>query len=323
MRLEEIPFITHAPRDGRDVVLQPWHDHDKREWDMYFEARPGDFVRIAMIEYHSGIFYSTRQVVNSDVEMPLVGLVAQHLSFKGIPRLLFSLVDDFNMLCACLKKVAIFASLEDDCSSLLIRSELEYLFSLVRAMYDILQKLVGKIAKLLDPQDGGSRISQMPDSFAKIVLDGDRIRSIEELECKYSLPLPLARFYHSRATIFRQVRSTRVAIEHHGKNIPEVFVTENGPGIRTSGLPLWEEIAVWSMHDIQPNGIGSVQSLAAFLADSCLDTCASLETALRAVIDRNLLPPPIVAGAKTFYRNPLAAELISLEEIIRSPWRCS
>jgi hypothetical protein len=322
MRLEEIPFITHVPRDGRGVLLQPWYDHDKGEWDMYFEARPGDFIRIEMIEYHSGIFYSHRQVVNSDFEMPLVGLVAQHLSFKGIPRLLFSLIDDFNMLCACLKKIAIFSSLEDDCSSSLIRSELDYLFSLVRAMYDILQTLVGKITRLLVPQDGGSCISQMPDSFAKIVLDGDTIRSPEELMRKYSLPLPLARFYHSRATIFRQVRSTRVAIEHHGKNIPDVFATENGPGIRTSGLPLWEEMAVWSMHDIQPNGIGSVQSLAAFLTDSCLDTCASLESALREVIDRNLLPPPIVADAKTFYRNPLAAELIGLEEMVRSPWRC-
>jgi len=322
MKLEEIPFITHVPRDGRNVLLQPWYDHGKGEWDLYFEASPGDFVRIAMTEYHSGIFYSHRQVANSDFEMPLVGLVAQHLSFQGIPRLLFSLIDDFNMLCACLKKITIFTSLENDSSSFLIRSELEYLSSLVRAMYDILQMLVGKITRLLVPQDGGSCINRMPDSFAKIILDGDRIRPVEELLRKYSLPLPLAHFYHSRAVIFRQVRSVRVAIEHHRKNIPDVFVTESGPGIRTSGLPLWEEMAVWSMHDIQPNVIGSVQSLAAFLAYSCLDACASLELALREVVDQSLLPRAIVAGVKTFYRNPLAAELIGLQEIVRSPWRC-
>lgn len=320
MRLEEIQFISHVPRDGRTLLMQPWFNHESNQWHMYFERSPGDFIEIAMVDYYHGIYFSSAPAAEGDMEIPLANLVAQHLTFKGVPKVLFSLVDDFNMLCACLKKISMLSGVSDNYSTFLVQSEIEYLFSLVRAKFDIMQMLIKKIASLLTPQDGGRPISALPDSFAAIALSGDQVRSEDEIITKWNLPHPLAQFYHASAAVFRQVRSVRVAIEHCGKNVPAVFVTNQGLGIQTSGLALWGEMEVWSMHEIQANGIGSVRSLASFLALYCIDSCSSLERALRSIIDPGLLPPAIVSESTIFFRNPLSSELLGLEGVIRSPW---
>lgn len=313
MNLAEVPYISHVPRDGRVLLLQPWFDSATGTWHMYVEATPGDYIRLQVVGFSAGLYYASAPASSDDLDIPLANLVAQHLSFRPVGYALYCLVDDLNMLSASLKKIDIFGQEDIETASFLIESELEYQFSLVRAMYDLLQKIAKEITSLLHTQDGKVPVAALPGSFAAVALSGDRPRTEEELREKYSLPTPLVTFYCAHSRVFRQLRAIRVAIEHHGKRVPSVFKTEQGFGISTEGLPEWSALEVWKQHSILPNNIGSVKALSSFLAQTFLRACNDFEDALRKVIAPDLMPSAVSSGNRVFFTNPLVGYLSGLE----------
>ena len=322
MKLDEIPYLSHVPRDGRDLLLLPWYDANDESWHLYLEAQPGDFIKMQNGAVSSGLYYAEHPASSSDLEILLATLVAQHLSFPPVARALYSLVDDLHLLSASLEKLELVRHVANGRakSSFLVESELEYMFTLVRAMYDLLQKMAKEVASLLRTHDGKAVVAQLPGSFARAALDDDRPRTVEELQAKYSLPDPLASFYSAHSPRFIKFRAIRVDIEHHGRRIPMVFETEHGFGISTEGPPHWSSLEVWGQHTLLPNDIGSVRALAVYLAQSFLETLNDFEAALRRVIAPELLPPAVAHENRVFMTNPLIHNLSHLATAAASPW---
>jgi hypothetical protein len=325
MKLSEIPYISHVPQDGRVLMFQPWYENASHSWHLYHEARPDEFIKMQIEGFVSGIYYAASPALDVDLKLPLATLVAQHLSFPSIAQKLYSLVDDLHLLSASLEKLELFSlhKTTKGAVSFLVESELEYQFTLLRAMYDVLQKMIKEVVSLLRNPDGKPVIAELPDSFASIALNGDKPKSVEELQMKYLLPESLASFYFTHSTFFLSVRTIRVAIEHHGKRLPAVFETERGFGISTKGSAAWSTLEVWRQHELLPNDIGSVRALSIFLAQSFLKALDDFNSALSKVISPNLLPPAISMGNHIYLTNPVVGHLSNLATNAASPWRVS
>jgi len=322
MLLNEIPFITHVPQDGRKIMLLPWHTTDVVCWHMYAPIAPENFIRMQVVNVSSGIYLAESPAATSDLEFPLATLVVQHLSFPTVLPSLNCIVDDLHLLSASLAKIELVKKFETNkgVASFLIESELEYQFTLVRSMYDVMQKMVKRVAKLLHTEDKKAMFAELPDSFATMALDGDRVRNEDELVAKYALAKPIAAFYFVHSRRFQQFRSIRVDIEHHGKRLPTVFETGRGFGISTRGSSSWSDLEVWKQHELLPNDIGSVRALSGFLARSIIDVLNDFNSAFLAVIPVNALPPAVSKGYRVFLTNPLIGQLSKLDAIAASPW---
>lgn len=322
MKLDQIPYLSYFPRDGRILLLQPWYDFEAGTWHMYSSLTEDDCVRLQMASMTAGTYYARRPAHPKDIIFDLGTLIAQHLSFPAVVPRFYSLVDDIQLLSASLEKLELIRQSvkEPMKATFLIVSEVEYLFMLVRSMYDLLQKIAKELGKLLCRVDGSPVLLQLPDSFAQVILDGDAPRTEAELITKFRLPKQLASFYVHEISTFVCLRDIRVSIEHHGKPLPSVYITENGPGISTEGPPGWTALPVWKMHDLLPNGVGSVRALTAFLAKSFISTLNTFAQALRAVIAPALLPTAVSDGNDLYLTNPTIHQLSGLDVIITSPW---
>lgn len=108
------------------------------------------------------------------------------------------------------------------------------------------------------------------------------------------------------------MRNIRTDIEHHGKRIPTVFEMPEGFGIDAKGSETWSGLPVWKQHPLEPSGIGSVDELSKFLAQSVLSVLDDLATALEQFIPVEALPKALFKGNKIFLRNPLIKHLSQL-----------
>lgn len=322
MQLSEVPYISNVPSDGRAVLLQPWFSGT--EWFSYVDAPSGEVYRALPGSMDSGIYYAQSPASEVDLEFGLGTLIAQHLSFSPVADQLYKLVEDIHMLSASMEKLDLIWRTVADTrgAQFLIETELEYLFVLLRAMYDVLHKVVREVTPLLQGPDGRRVVQELPDSFRPMVLKGKPQvrRTADDLSKSFGLPRALARWYENEAERFQIIRDVRVGIEHQGRRIPPVYTTERGFAVGTKDYGAWSRLEVWRRHELLPNDLGSVRALAASLAESFLGTLDRCADALRRVIDPALLPAPVSAGNKVFVTNPYIGRLGDLPKLIASPW---
>ena len=93
-------------------------------------------------------------------------------------------------------------------------------------------------------------IQELPDSFARVVLDGDRPRSADEIAQRFGLPSPLAKFYANDSEFFRTLRDLRVGIEHYGNQLPTIFSLDDCLAVPVGEHP-WSELGVWDEQELK------------------------------------------------------------------------
>ena len=257
-----------------------------------------------------------------DFEFSLGTFVVQHLSFGEIVNTLSTLVSDLHNCSAVLEKFLLISNQDKslmDGKHLLLSTELEYLVIVIRSIYDLLQKLSKYAAALIrNPEKPQIRGISLPDSFAKIVLDGERVRSTDEIRNKFNLPESLAKFYASKAIHFKWLREFRVAIEHHGHNPPIIFDLDDGVAVSLRDYP-WNTLSVWQDNQdfIRNNHLGSLHAVFVYLISEVIETTSQYSNAFSEAI---LLPPAVEPGIKFYVRNYFSHHLVDLNHTMQSPW---
>lgn len=320
--IERLPFVHAAPRDGRRVVLQSYFDADVSDWFLFLEVKPGLLGRIAGGEPVYG-GYLSREVADPvrDVEFPLATLLTQHLSFPKIIGRLSGIENDFHQCAAIMEKYhLIWSQLPQSSvrSGLLIASELEYLFLVTRSLYDLVHNVVCEVASLLVVLDGTNRRAarQMPDSFRAVAMNGDELRSGDEIRAKYGLPAAIANWYVHEAPAFKELRRIRDGIAHHGRTVPTIFELPEGFALDvTSGV--WEEFAIWPPNLRVGEKFGSVRALFAAAIGNAFDATTRLVTAIRSSVQ---LPASVGQDVHSFLRSPFGTRLVELPTILAAPW---
>jgi hypothetical protein len=205
-------------------------------------------------------------------------------------------------------------------ASLLAASGLEHLVVVIRSTYDLLQKFIKSAAAIVYRVDDRERklIQELPDSFARVVLDGDNPRSADEIAQRFGLPSPLAKFYADDSEFFRTLRDLHVGIEHHGNQLPTIFALDDGLAVPVGDHP-WSELGVWGEQELKiENRFGSLRTVYGYLIQHTIDTLNAFPAAYRSCV---AVPPALSPGIKVFLRNPYGRHLVGLPRLICDPWR--
>jgi hypothetical protein len=197
-------------------------------------------------------------------------------------------------------------------------TELEYLVTLCRTTFDLLQEMIASVWKtrvqLFDKSsEAHRRAHSLPKTFSKMVLhEKGRLRTAAEIEAKFHIPKPMAERYELIAPFFSELRRVRDRIVHSGSSFGMIFDTERGFCVDPKREP-FSTFGNWRPEHYYNDNIASVLP---WIADTILKTigaCSGLIEAFASVIP---LPPPIAPGYMIFvrgYHNDVFAQLLSID----------
>lgn len=243
--LAKVPYISNVPRDGRTVRLQPFWDRDAGEW-VPLHPVGGSLMRLRA-EPVSGLYWGQEpENTTADLYIPLCNLIHQHVSWPSVAGSIRGLEEDFHNLGAVLNNYQLISNAaisSQPAATHMIATELEYLLSIVRSMYDGLQSVCRNLAMLIKRPNALERrlIADLPGSFAGIALSGKTVRSEDEMISRFQLPSALARFYHEEGPVFEILRSVRGDIEHYGASTGIVVNVDRGLAMLAAGKQSWQE----------------------------------------------------------------------------------
>jgi hypothetical protein len=316
--LKKLPYLDMSALDGRTVNLMPlW---DGTNWHMWFDTEvgliAGKIVDTAEVDY-----VAKTAARPTDLFIPFVHIAWQQCSWREVCPLIVAINQDFHNMGTSVAKLKHFQqfrdSLGDRGAHKFALTELEYLVTLCRTTFDLLQEMIAWIWKstvrLNDPAAEAFRLAHpLPKTFSKMVLlEKERVRSAAEIEAQFGLPLPLSEQYAQAAPFFSDLRRVRDSVVHGGSGFGMIFDTERGFCVDPKIRP-FNTFQNWCPEHYYNENIASVLP---WIADTILKTinaCSSLMHAFGSVVQ---LPPPIAPGYAVFvrgYHNEAFTELLSI-----------
>ena len=272
--IDQIPYITNVPRDGRSLILLPFFDDTRNEWCQFISSKADKFINIPINDLVEGLYLARSPANPSTDYFHFLGtFIFQHLSFKKVALRYLQLEKTAHYFAACLENYhRITSSSGNSGDSLLIEAELGNLLVLVRRFYDLLQKVIKEAGALVKDEDDLSRslLHGLPDSFADILEYKKRTRTRNEIIEKWNLPKPIADFYFGEVKQFLLIWSIRVDLEHHGKSIGTIFGHRDGYAVSILSPP-WRDFPIWNAATKRPNDLGSIRAIMAYLIYDALD----------------------------------------------------
>jgi hypothetical protein len=222
--------------------------------------------------------------------------------------------DDFHMLGTSAAKLRhLFETRDQIDRSLLgsfVQTELEYMLTVSRSVFDLLQEAAAafwnKRVMLLDEAAQKAR-RPLPGTFSKVVLEGNRPRSAEEIARRFGLPDVVASQYAKDAATFAHLRTLRDRIVHGGSSVDMIFVTEKGFCVSPTH-PAFSDFS-WSQAHHYNEAIVSLLPWVANVVARTVGACTDLMNAFATVIQ---FPPEIAPGYRIFVRDPAGIELALL-----------
>lgn len=280
--------------------------HDGTEWHLWIPA--GEQL-IKMKGWPAEGFYFSKQAENpSDVQLVFLEFIAQRACWPPVVPAFMGLRSDFFNITASLKKFdLLFEASKNHRTSMsrLVTTELEYLFSLCRSVFDLLQEVIAAQWETVKLIDESVNKKHLPKTFSKIVLDGERLRDAEEVSTKYFVPRELAEFYARSASFFQLLRTFRDRFIHGGTTIDVIFVTERGFAVHAATKP-FSEFGVWNDNHKLPNELCSLRPAIAHIVNETLRACEDYAETVQRIIQ---YPPPVVPGFGFFMRGHFTDQL--------------
>jgi hypothetical protein len=320
--LAKVPYITFRPNDGRIVQLLSYFAPDTKDWHLYYPVAPGELGRISGGEPVQGAYYADTPVEpERDSELPIGTLVLQHLSFPETLRHFGKLEDDVHRFAAVMEKYHLISGQRRQSvarASLLATSELEYLLLLLRSYYDLLQLILRDLgARFVTLGDDPRRVApDLPDSFAKVVLQGDVLRTAPDILTKYTMPQAFADWYAEQGAFFQLLRKLRDGVAHYGRSLPTIYELEEGLAVDISMTP-WSEFDIWADTTLVNGKLGPLRKLMSALILHALNAGTSYAHLIRSTV---ALPPPLAGSCRYILRSPIGNRLVQLVAIMSSPW---
>jgi hypothetical protein len=162
----------------------------------------------------------------SDLFIPFVHLMWQQASYQEIIPLIVAISEDFHNMGTSVAKLQHFCQFRSQISvgatDRFALTELEYLVTLTRTVFDLLQEMIALIWKdkvqLLDERSETFRKSHsLPKTFSKMVLhEKETVRTADEIVTQFGIPKPLAEGYARTAPFFSVLRRIRNRVVHGG-----------------------------------------------------------------------------------------------------------
>lgn len=234
--LSKIPFIDIENLHGRTIATLSFFAEG--DWHLWV---PTDKGIIKIKGWPSeGCYFGKEVEKPTDAYLEFLNFIAQRCSWPSVIRPFLGLQQDFFNLCACVKKFGILfeqsANLKT-ATARLVATELEYLFSLCRSVFDLLQEIIFAQWQTVHLVDQRIKKKQLPKAFSGIVINSGTLRTEAELINRFHIPQPLAAFYVRSGPFFEVLRTFRDRFVHGGTTPEHVFITEKGFAVSRSTRP--------------------------------------------------------------------------------------
>jgi hypothetical protein len=260
--------------------------------------------------------YFSESIANSqrDLFLKLADVIVRHYSYPDTMENLLQIVDKVISSSVVVEKYFLslirYRSTKNSLLADLVATDLEYLFTNTRAIYDLLQAI------FRDLWERKTKI-KMKGSFTKTLQ-----RSEYDLRSKYKLPDPMLRYYDSCRPFFNKILTTRNAILHFadvGKIRPRevvICLDEGFALVRSELNTLAQFLDIWREDKIKLNGLLSLLTLIAYVNKTILEDCERFSEALTRTID----PPEPITKLNLFLRSPFVHHHLMNDTYLEEPW---
>lgn len=318
-KLAIVPYLDTSALDDRTVKLMPFWDGDNWHWwiDLATHLLPIKIVDTSEVDY-----VAKTPAKSTDVLIPFVHIMWQQASWKEICPQIIAISEDFHNMGTSIAKLRHIhefrAKIGSKGSHRFALTELEYLVTLCRTTFDLLQEMIATIWKikirLIDETAEQFRLSHsLPKTFSKMVLDEKETpRTAAQIKSRFGLPDALAEQYEQAAPFFSKLRQIRDRIIHGGSGFGLIFDTERGFCVDPKSKP-FDEFGHWLPEHYYNENIVSVLPWIANTINGTIGTCNNLVRALASCIK---LPPPLAPGYAIFIRGYHNDALVGLLSVL-------
>lgn len=318
--LAKIAYLDPLSVDDRALTLVPYWDGSS--WHLWVEAPPGSLIKMQPVDAVHSKYVAKGAAHSSDIWIGFIEYIWQRANWPEVSKIMNSIEDDFHLLATSAAKLRHFFLSRDQIDkaivSSFVSSELEYMITVSRSVFDLLQEALSTIWNdhiiLVDPeQQAVKKQRKLPDSFTKMALDGrSKPKSVDEMVSKYAIPPVLAEQYHKFSPFYLSLLQSRDNIIHRGGSVKNVFVTEQGFCVdcRSKTFRDFE----WKPEHHYNESLTSLLPWIAHIVFGTVKACDSIVSAFASVMS---MPPEVAPGYNLFIRDPASAELGRLAQVAK------
>jgi hypothetical protein len=323
--LRKVAYLDTTQLGDRIVNLMPlW---DGVHWRMWFPTQ-GGLIEGKVVDTTEADYVAHDPAKPSDLFIPFVHVMWQRASWREICPLIIAICDDFHNMGTSVAKLRHFfgcrRTLAPGSANRFSATELEYLATLTRTVFDLLQEMISiiwreKVQLLDESAEAYRRGHSLPETFSKVVLqDKQNFKSADGIERDYRLPRALAEQYANLGPFFSKLRDLRDRVVHGGSGFGVIFATERGFCVYPK-TPPFSSFEGWRPEHCFNENISSVLPWIADTILRTIDACNGLMTTLASIIK---LPPEIAPGYRVFVRGPHNEALAEVLKVQSggSPW---
>ncbi|MGF6571593.1 hypothetical protein ABH945_003714 [Paraburkholderia sp. GAS333] len=305
--LSVIPYLDMSSVDGRFISSATFFAEG--QWRMWVPAEDR-FLELKIVEPVEMFYWSKAPQSNHDVYIQLLDFVAQQAALPGLEHAVTGMMDDvLNMTILPAKIDVLHASRNSVGSGIrrMVTTEVEYLFSLCRSLFDLLQEIIAGVWKTVMLHDKTVVKRPLKGSFREMVVFEGKPVTSQLLESRFGLPTLIAQTYVGASRFFLDLKTMRDNLVHHGSQVQTIFDGEDGFLIAGHLRP-FASIAIWQEEEKQPNNLVPLLPALTTMIYGTLAVCGAFSHAMEQTIG---CPPPLVPGMKLFLRCPLSERFLA------------
>lgn len=296
-KLSTIPYLDLSNLHGRFISTLMFYDGGV--WRMWISV--GDQLVEIKAWPAESFYFSVEPESPFDICFHFLDFIAQRASFSELQKPILGLRDDVFNLSASLAKISHLHTTRDIVGagvSRMVVTEVEYLFSVCRSIFDLLQEIASALWETISLHDSSVKKKSLKKTFSKMVLFQGRSSTEQELAERFGLPQPLAAYYVRNAEFFMTLREFRDNIVHRGSQVQTIFSSDAGFLVQHSLKP-FSNMNIWSDEEKQPNDLVPLLPALGIVIHKTLSACEDFSSTIEKIIQ---FPAPIVPSMRFFMR---------------------
>lgn len=309
--LDKLPHIRDDVGD-RVVPLLPMKDADG-EYHVWVDVEDGlQELQTAGDGVEEADYFAPETDHPNDIHFPFVEFVYQHCTWPGTIETVHNIREDVHHLAACFTKMQTYYQARENDDVTIRRlpdTEVEYILSTCRSMYDLLQEVARALWEEIELINEDRWKGSLPKRFGQVFLDDDGILPADELVETYGIPPELANYYVTEGPDFMLIKEHRDSIIHDGESRTASFIIDDGFGVSAERSPL-REFDIWEDGMLKENNIAPLRPILAGIVDH---TLGSMNRFVAALTKRIAFPPEIAPDYHVFMRGPHLSNLANLD----------
>ena len=317
--LEKLNHIDCLNIAGRAIPLLPYWDGES--WHGWV-IKDNQLIDFHPHDVRQGEYFGVKAAEENDIILPFIEFFWQHASWPDLFMLYYRISDDIQNLLTSLAKIDHFFITRDSIGSgvsFFVATEIEYLITVSRSIFDLLQEIISVIWKthiILIDQNAQQMKDKMhlPKSFKDILITNNRLRTKEEIIAKYHFIDELASFYSNIGEFFFCLRSYRDDLIHLGVVLDYIYSTEKGFCVDIKRKPfslfnIWKDEYKYNDH---------IYSLRPFLAHIMCYTIGSCNAFIDVIRRTIQFPEPLTSKCRVYNRYFNNSSIITYFEVSRN-----